>query len=250
LQHADAAGREILPELRHAKLKSEGDAHEGNMKLIAACLLLLVSLVVGCDYVAQRGGDQVKGSGNRKTESRDVPEFNELVVSGAYRVEIDCGKSRSLELEADDNILPLIKTEVAGGRLELKQERGFKVDSLPLVRINVPDLKSLSVPGAGDIRLDDVSNATLKLTIDGAGKLRASGETGTLDLTLNGAGLIDAQELRAQTATVVSNGAGHASVHASESLDATVNGVGAIDYYGNPKTVNPKVNGIGKINRK
>ena len=219
-----------------------------NIKLFVV-FVLLAFLLIGCDGIS-RGGDQVKGSGNRKKESREVGEFNELEVSGAFRVEIECGKPRSLEIEADDNLLPLIKTDAAGGRLKLGQTRGFRTDSMPLVRINVPDLKALSIPGASDLRLIGVRNDALKIDVEGASKLHASGETGKLDLNLDGAGVIDTGELRARTVTVESNGAGTTSVYAIESLDATVNGVGSIDYYGDPKSVNQKVNGIGRINKK
>jgi hypothetical protein len=211
--------------------------------------VLLASMFVGCDFVA-RQSDQVVGSGNKKTESREVPEFNEIVVNGAYKVEVTCGQPRSVQLEADDNILPLIKTVVEGGRLLITQERGMSIKSAPVVRIGVPDLKQVSIPGASDFRLSGVRNEALKVSVEGAARVHASGETGTLDLNLNGAGLIDARELHARRATVVSNGAGLTSVYATESLDATVNGIGGIDYYGDPKAVAPQINGLGRINKK
>lgn len=216
--------------------------------LAIACALLAAALA-GCDYVARRA-DEVAGSGNKKTESRDVPEFDEIVVDGAYRVEVACGQPRSVQLEADDNILPLIKTVVEGGRLHITQERGMSITSVPVVRVGIPDVKLVSIPGASDFRLSGVRNEALKISVEGAARVHAAGETGTLDLSLNGAGLIDARELRARRATVVSNGAGLTSVHATEALDATVNGLGGIDYYGDPPSVAPKINGLGRINKK
>ena len=46
------------------------------------------------------------------------------------------------------------------------------------------------------------------------------------------------------------NGAGSISVYASERLDASVSGIGSIDYSGNPATVNRSVSGLGKISQK
>jgi Putative auto-transporter adhesin, head GIN domain len=216
---------------------------------LALACALLVAVLAGCDFVARKS-DGVVGSGNRKTEERSVAEFDEIVVEGAYQVEVTCGQPLSLRLEADDNILPLIRTEVEGRRLRITQARGMSLKSMPVVRIGVPDLKVVSIPGASDFRLSGVRNDALKIGVEGAARLRASGETGTLDLTLSGAGLIDARELRARSAAVVSNGAGLTSVYATESLDATVNGIGSIDYYGDPKAVSPQINGIGRINKK
>jgi hypothetical protein len=218
----------------------------------AVAVALLGALVAACNVSTKfGGGEQVVGSGARKTERRDVAEFDRLTVEGAYRVEVNCGAgARALEIEADDNLLPFIRTEVEGGRLRIRGDRGMKTETMPLVRISVPDLKEVSVPGATDFRLDGLANDAFQLNVEGASRFRAAGRTGRLDIKLNGAGLVDARELRAASVSVVNNGAGTVSVHASDSLDATVNGVGTIDYYGDPKTVNPQVNGVGRITRK
>jgi hypothetical protein len=214
--------------------------------------VLLASLAVGCNHSLRVGprGDGVEGSGRRKTERRDVAEFDRITVEGAYRVEVACGRERGLEIEADDNLLPLLLTDVEGGRLRLHNERGITTKQMPLVRVTVPDLKEVSVPGASDFSLTGVRNERLEVKVEGAAKLRASGETGALDLTLSGAGLVDARDLHAREVSVVNSGAGMTSVYATERLDATVNGVGTVDYYGDPQTVNPQVNGLGKITKK
>jgi hypothetical protein len=217
----------------------------------AVAFVLLASLLAACGGAKRFGGaDQVVGSGARKAERRDVAEFDRVVIEGAYRVEAACGQSRGVEIEADDNLLPFIKADVEGGRLRIHSERGLQTQALPLVRIGVPDLKEVTIPGASDFSLSDLNNDAFKLNVEGASKFRATGETGRLDIMLNGAGLVDARELSARGVNVVNNGAGMVSVRATDTLDATVNGVGTIDYYGDPKTVNRKVNGIGKITKK
>jgi hypothetical protein len=216
---------------------------------LTIALAALSVLAVGCNYAA-RVSDQVAGSGNRKTERREVGEFDELLVKGAYRVEVTSGQSLSVEVEADDNVLPLIKTEVVGGRLTITQSRGFKMGALPRVRIGVPDMKFVAIDGASDFELAGVANERLGINVDGAGRLRASGETDALDVELNGAARIDAGSLRARNVNVESNGAGLTTVHATETLNATLNGVGGVDYYGEPKVVNPKINGLGRISKK
>jgi hypothetical protein len=219
----------------------------------AFALVLAASVLAACGVSRKfGGGEQVVGSGARKTERRDVADFNRLVVEGAYRVEVTCGggRPRSLEIEADDNLLPLIKTDVEGGRLRIHGERGMQTETMPRVRISVADLAEVSIPGASDFSLEGLDNDAFKLGVEGASKFRATGATGRFDITLDGAGLVDARDLRAANVTAVNNGAGTITVRASDSLDATVNGVGTVDYYGDPKTVNPKVNGIGKITKK
>lgn len=223
--------------------------HKNSRQKLIAALVMSAAVLTGCDYAACVS-DQLIGSGNRKAETRDVPEFTEIAVSGAYRVEVVCGQPRSVVVEADDNLLAHIKTEVQGGRLTVTQGRGMSFKSLPLVRISVPDVRAVGVDGASDFQLTGLKNEGLRLDVDGAGKFRASGETGTLEVKLNGAARIDAGELRARTVNVESNGAGMTTVHATETLNATINGVGGVDYYGEPSVVNPKVNGIGRVSKK
>ena len=217
-------------------------------KLLAVAAL--AALLAGCGGVGVGVGDRVKGSGSRKSEEREVGEFNSIEVNGAYRVEVTNGKGGTLEVEADDNLLPLIETEVSGRRLRITNRRGLDARELPRVRLSVPDLREVSVTGACDFTVTGLAADRLKFSSDGASKLRAAGEANELEVTLNGAGAIDARELRARSARVTTNGAGAVSVYASDSLDATVNGVGTVEYYGEPKVVNPQVNGLGKVTRK
>jgi hypothetical protein len=217
----------------------------------AACVLLLASSLAACNYSFRTGraGEQVVGSGNRKTERREVSGFDRLTVEGAYAVEVACGAGPSLEVEADDNLLPLIKTEVEGGRLRIRGERGMSAKALPRVRLSVPDVKEVEVAGAGEFDLSGVRNEALKISVPGAGRLRASGETGRLEVKVDGAASVDAAGLRARRVSAECNGAGSVSVHATDALDAVVNGVGTINYSGDPPNVNRQVNGIGRISK-
>jgi hypothetical protein len=220
-------------------------------KATVACALLLF-LCAGCDYAARvrESGEQLVGSGNSRSETRDMPEFDRIAVEGAYRVEVTAGGQRRVEVDADDNLLPVLKTEVEGGLLRIRNERGISARGLPVVRVSVPDVKEISVPGASDLQLSGVKNDALKINVEGAGRLRAAGETARLAVSLSGAGMIDAGELRARQVSAACDGAGSVTVFASETLDAAINGMCLINYHGDPPTVNPQVNGLGRVVRK
>jgi len=82
--------------------------------LILSASLLTLFLVVGaCSIVGERG------SGTMATETRDVSGFDEIDLGGSGRVLIAVTGTESLTIEAEDNILPLLTTEVRNGRLEL-----------------------------------------------------------------------------------------------------------------------------------
>jgi hypothetical protein len=219
----------------------------------SVCGLLLVALFAACDYTNIRtggSGDRVEGSGSRKTERREVAGFDRLLIEGAFRVEMVSGQAPSLEVEADDNLLPLILAEVEGGRLRVHSERGMSTKQMPRLRITVPDVREIELPGASEFSLTGVRNESLKISVPGASKFRAEGETGRLEVALSGAGLVDAEGLRAREVKASCSGAGSISVYASESLDASVSGVGSINYAGDPANVSRNVSGLGRINKR
>jgi len=209
-------------------------------------LLLVLAIAAGCNFT----GKQVTGSGTRKTERRDVAAFTHLGVGGAYEVTIQVGQAQSVEIEADDNILPLIETNSKRGVLEISNKDSFDVKSAPVIRITVPELSEINASGASTINATNIKGDDFKVESSGASTVKAGGDVKSLEVTLSGAGTANLQELRAQTVEAKSDGAGHITVYAVDSLDATANGAGGIDYYGNPKTVSQHVTGAGSVNKK
>ena len=67
-------------------------------------MLLIAALVSGCAF----HHDEVLGSGQRQRQKREVPAFTSISTQGDYEVEVSLQKETSLDIEADDNILPLI----------------------------------------------------------------------------------------------------------------------------------------------
>lgn len=214
----------------------------------AIILLLLVTLASGCHMM--RFGSGVRGSGNRQTEKRTIPGFLNVDVSGAYEVEIVCQKERSLEIVGDDNILPLVTTEVRNNTLHIGSSKDYNVGQPITIRISVPDLEGVSTSGASHINVSGLNNSELSVNSSGASKVQLAGETKRLSIDTSGASTIEAKNLHAEKARVKSSGAGYMSVYATEQLDAEASGAARIDYFGSPKTVNPETSGPASITNK
>ena len=209
-------------------------------------LTLVVTAFGGCHY--QFGN--VTGSGTMRLEKRDVPAFTAVNISGAYDVEIVVQKEQSLEIEGDDNLLPLIKTEVKNGVLSINNEKSFSTRKALRVRIAVPNLDGISTSGASEFTVSNVRSDEFNIEASGAGSLQISGETKALEVGMSGAVNLDAKDLKAQKVNVKSSGAASADVYASEELRASVSGAGNIDYYGDPKSVTEDASGAGSISKK
>lgn len=217
-----------------------------SMKRFAITLTVALSVLFmlsGCRF----GG--VRGSGVRKTEKRDLPAFTSIETTGAFEVEVNCQKPASFEIEADDNILPLIKTEVRSGVLHVSSTKGYSTSGGIVLRITVPDLESVKSTGAGKFRVSDIKNDSFEIRSTGAAQVSASGQSKSVKIGSTGAGKIDAHNLRANNAEVNVTGAASVDVYATDELDVTVSGAGRVTYSGNPK-VNKRVSGAGQVTRK
>lgn len=217
------------------------------MKRLTLILLALTGItVLGCSYI----GKGVRGSGVRKTEKRDLKPFNRIETTGAYELDVSCQKPASFEIVGDDNILPLIKTEVRDGVLYVTNDQKYNSSRLVLLRITLSKLDSISTSGAGHVQVANVKTDTFEIHNSGAVSIDATGEGKTVKIASNGAGKIDTSNLRAQKAEVTVAGAASIDVYASDQLDVNVSGVGQVSYSGDPKVVNKNVSGVGSVTKK
>lgn len=211
-------------------------------------LCALVFGAAGCKSML--GINKVQGSGTAKTEKRDVARFTAIEVSCHGNVNVTAQSAASLSVTGDDNIVPLITTEVKDDTLYIKSDKEYDSKRPLHIDVAAPDVARFVFSGAGDAALSKIQNERLEITVTGAGKLTASGETKEASVSLTGAGDLDAKDLHAAKTTVKSTGVGSVEVYATDELVANATGLGNVNYYGNPKHVTAKATGLGEINRK
>ena len=209
-------------------------------------LFILMLLAAGCHH---RIHDEVAGSGVRQAQKRDVPAFTSISTEGAFDVEVVCQKPQSVEVEGDDNILPLITTEVSDNVLRISNLRGYSTHDSIRVKITVPNLDGLSASGVGKIDISGLKNDKFEVDMSGAPSVKVSGDTKVVDIDASGAGKIDAHKLRASRAIVDSKGVSRVEVYATEELNVTVSGPSHVIYEGNP-TINKTIHGPGSVEKR
>lgn len=216
---------------------------------------------VGC-----RGIIGERGSGNVITETRDVSGFSAIDLAGQGRVEITFGDTESLVIEAEDNLMPLLTSDVSGGTLELGTTENINPTEDIVYSVTVVSLDGLFVSGSGEILAPDVEGDSLELDVSGSGELllsdldidavaaeiggsgsiELSGVASQLDASISGSGTLDAEALSVDRADVSISGSGDAVVDVSDELVADISGSGSIEYLGNP-IVDSNVSGSGSI---
>lgn len=191
-----------------------------------------------------------KGSGRLASETRELSGFHGIDVGGVFQVEITAQKEYGVEIEADDNLLPLITTKVRNGILTISTERKLSSENPMLVRISAPDIDSLEASGAAKISVGRLQNENISIESSGASKIRLTGETAKLTTDVSGATQIDAKELQAANAEIEASGASRVDVSVTGELRTDISGACKITYAGTPSSLVTKRSGASSISQR
>ncbi|MFP2996697.1 head GIN domain-containing protein [Spongiivirga sp. MCCC 1A20706] len=219
------------------------------------------------------GNKKVRGNGNVKTETRNTSDYDQVRVAGFFDVELVSGDEGKLTVEAEENLLEYIITEVNGSSLKIYVEKGYNLRTTwnKGIRVTVPfeDLDMVTLSGSGDVVSKDVIKAsnfttgvsgsgdvnlkldvnTLEGKVTGSGDLRLDGSTNDAEYFVTGSGDIYAFSVKAQDVSAKVTGSGDIRAHCDGYLTARITGSGDIRYTGNPKKEDSKVTGSGDIER-
>ena len=201
-------------------------------------------VLAGCNLVGFTG---VTGSGTAKSEVRPAAGATEVAVSGALSVDVGPGPEAKVEISGDDNLVPLITTEIKGSRLEIGSKKSMRSKVPLVIRVSLPTLVAASVSGASTVILHDAKADNLKLAAEGASKLRADGAVGQLTLEASGASDVDLDQLAAGRANATLSGASEAEVAVSKSLDVHLGGASTLKYRGDPPELKQEVKGASSL---
>lgn len=265
----------------HYRLKGIGFMN--NKHLLTISILLITAMLLSACNLPFTDIDIVRGSGIVVSEMREVSGFEEIELNGFGQLIITQGEKESLEIEAEDNVLEHLRSDVEGDTLILgfkdsgwrdiilgNEDPDWQKKMLPtepvIYRLSVINLNSLSINGAGDlemkaletgsfdliingagtIQIDNLDADSLLMQINGSGDIEISGSAATQEIIFDGASNYDGSGLQTSETIVVFNGVGNATVWATETLEVAINGGGGLSYYGNP-SVTQVINGGGDI---
>jgi hypothetical protein len=238
-------------------------------RLLFTITLLISALVIGACSI-NLNIDVEQGSGNIVTETRSVSNFDQLDLSGIGDVVLIQGSKEALSIEAEDNVIKHITTEVRNGTLYIGYDHKTIIPTKPvkftltmrnihgLNTTGVSNLQSdkvvtdqleIGISGTGSIELISLTADQLSLNVSGAGNFTSEGEVKSQKVNLSGAGNYRGEDLKSKTADITISGLGQVSVWVTDVLDVTISGTGGVDYYGSPQ-INQQISGLGKINHK
>lgn len=218
------------------------------------------------------------------TVDRHLSGFDRIKIQGPFKVYITQGDVESVKLLASPEAISRTISTVDGHTLKVRNKyyswswgpkRWFRRKdqwNTPreevTVYITVRDVNSITVSGSGNVIFTDaiatnslairlrgsadlsgnVSTQKLTSRISGSGKIKLAGTATDARIRLSGSANFSAPQLVTETARVHISGSGHASVNASDQVNATLHGSAGLRYTGTAKISSSK-SGSASINR-
>jgi hypothetical protein len=210
---------------------------------LVAGLSLLAALAAACgtdyhhDYeFSTMPTAVIVGSGQFVSESRPLQAVSRVVASGGLQATVSRGSPESLDITAEDNILPLLDCVERDGTLFLGWKPGSRSVSAHeiVIRIRAGELRSVDASGGSRIGADGIATPDFNVTLSGAAQFSASGSVERLVVELSGASRVLAADLASRAVTARLSGASHGTLRMRDSLRASVSGASLLEFYGDP----------------
>ena len=137
------------------------------------------------------------------TESRDVTDFTAISFAGSGDLYLTQGDDESLIVEADDDVMSSIVSEVKDGVLHLYRKktnswRGWFDDDDVRYDLTFITLDSLRIAGSGDAFADRIEGADFTVNISGSADVNINElDVDSLQIAVTGSGELHVNELSA-----------------------------------------------------
>ncbi len=208
-----------------------------------------------------------KGSGVKGIETRNLPDFTKLEVGGAFEVVLTQESSNSIRIEADDNLLALILTDIKSDVLKISTEKALCPKTNMKLFISAKSLQALKAHGAVDLKTNNtISAEKFELTmsgasdvvisletklliskLSGASELSLKGKADTHAVELSGAGEINASDFVVDKYALKLSGASECNINVQKELSVEASGASEVNYKGNPGILNKELSGAAEL---
>jgi hypothetical protein len=208
-------------------------------KLIIFFGIFILFISAACGMTTNFGIQNMTGSGDIITESRQVSDFERVEVCCGMELYLTQGDTESLEIEADENLMDEIVTTVIDGRLDVKYKRTNNVNYHPTqpvhVYVTAVEVQGISLSGGGYFETDSISSEVFDLDLSGGSDARiAELVSGDIDVNISGGGEIKADVMEGDQVSMGLSGGSDADIITltAEKLSLDASGGGTIKISG------------------
>ncbi len=209
------------------------------------------------------------GNGVQSNELRELGSFEAVRNNSSVPILVDVGPALSVEVFCDENLLSLVETEVHGDTIEVNLPAEIVIVptatcevaiTMPsLIRAHVTstgdlfaqgelsDLDYVRNSGWGDVQLEGIATAELRLISQGRGRMLLAGTAEVVAMDNTGAGGIEAGQLISADANVYNAGSGDITATVTERATVQIVGDGDVVLHGDPETLEVDDDGCGDL---
>lgn len=218
-----------------------------------AIVVITALFLSSCGFDINFGSGK-KGNGNVVTDSREITDdFTVVSASEGIAVYVTQGDDFDIEVEADENIIDLIGTDIKNGKLRIHTIENIG-SSTKKVYVTLPKITGLSSSSGAHLQTENTI-ASKEITVDGSSgailnievtaneididassgaNLSISGEADEAIVDVSSGGNINAKKLETQNCNAEASSGGNVSINVSKSLVADASSGGNISYSGDP----------------
>ena len=154
------------------------------------------------------------------------------------------GTGDEVVISGDTAVLPHIHITDSTLKLDCRwHDSGSEID----VTLPGRAFRGFKIAGAGSLVLDNIDQDDLKISIAGAGEVKANGKADNLDLDMAGAGDAKLGALAANSVRVNMAGANHAVISPRDDLKVHIAGLGDVKLLTEPHKIESDIAGAGHV---
>jgi hypothetical protein len=206
--------------------------------------------------------------GSIQTQTFNTAVFNDINFSGSANITLEQSINFGVDIEAQQNIIDIIRVEVDGNTLNIFFDRCVNNSSILNITIRTNQLNAINLSGAGDfemedawqgdelaitadgswnIDVDDINYNSLGVNLLGASDLEIEGTAQTQNINIEGSNNFSGFDLVGQDVSVRIVGSGSAEVNVTGTLEVVILGSGIVAYKGSPTNISTDINGSGSV---
>ncbi len=227
----------------------------------------LAFLLSACHFNINTGE---KGNGKVVTQERNVSdEFTEVKGSAGLDVYLTQGDENKIVVEADENLLQYIETDIENGKLHVTTSENIGRSKSKKVYVTYKQLSNIEASSGADVTgntvikseflsLKSSSGADLNVEVfakdltaktSSGADLRVKGKASSLIADASSGSEINAKDLLVISCNAEASSGAEVTVNVKEQLETHVSSGGDINYYGNPVSVNSNESHSGSVHK-
>ena len=238
------------------------------MKTITKLIAMLVVLFATTSCFID-GFTGIRGNKNVISESRTInSKFNEIDIQQGIKLYLTQGSSNSLKVEADENIMELLVTEVKNNQLKIYLKKNVYKAKARNVYLTTNAISSIDASSGSSVKSENTwqtsnlqintsSGSSVKFHVNAdeiscssssGSNIRLYGKTNNLSVKASSGSSIDANELNSVDTYAKASSGANINVNVSGKLTAKASSGGNVDYEGNPTTIDKDTSSGGSVN--